>query len=82
MLSSSTQASLSGRFGNSEYGKSKLAGEELFLNTLKRMILKHMSIDSQILWVIVDLNITVRYQHFVGRLLTMKNSLLMIEIQN
>ena len=30
MLSSSLQASLSGRFGNSEYGKSKLAGEELF----------------------------------------------------
>ena len=30
MLSSSTQASLSGRFGNSEYGRSKLAGEELF----------------------------------------------------
>lgn len=31
MLSSSAQASLTGRFGNSEYGKSKLAGEELFL---------------------------------------------------
>ena len=30
MLSSSIQASLAGRFGNSEYGKSKLAGEELF----------------------------------------------------
>ena len=30
MLSSSTQASLSGRFAGSEYGKSKLAGEELF----------------------------------------------------
>lgn len=30
MLSSSVQASLTGRFGNSEYGKSKLAGEELF----------------------------------------------------
>jgi UDP-2-acetamido-2,6-beta-L-arabino-hexul-4-ose reductase len=30
MLSSSTQASLSGRFEGSEYGKSKLAGEELF----------------------------------------------------
>ena len=35
MLSSSTQASLSGRFGNSEYGKSKLAGEELFFNYAK-----------------------------------------------
>ena len=30
MLSSSIQASLAGRFGKSEYGKSKLAGEELF----------------------------------------------------
>lgn len=31
MLSSSSQASLSGRFGNSEYGQSKRAGEDLFL---------------------------------------------------
>ena len=30
MLASSTQASLCGRFANSEYGKSKRAGEELF----------------------------------------------------
>ena len=30
MLSSSIQATLAGRFGSSEYGKSKLAGEELF----------------------------------------------------
>lgn len=30
MLSSSVQATLAGRFGTSEYGKSKLAGEELF----------------------------------------------------
>lgn len=30
MLSSSIQASLEGRFSDSEYGKSKLAGEELF----------------------------------------------------
>ncbi len=30
MLSSSVQATLSGRFGNSEYGRSKLAGENLF----------------------------------------------------
>ena len=30
MLSSSIQATLAGRFGNSEYGRSKLAGEELF----------------------------------------------------
>lgn len=30
MLASSSQASLEGRFANSDYGKSKLAGEELF----------------------------------------------------
>lgn len=32
MFSSSAQASLTGRFGNSEYGRSKKAGEDLFLN--------------------------------------------------
>ena len=32
MVSSSIQASLSGRFENSEYGKSKLAGEDLFFD--------------------------------------------------
>lgn len=35
MLSSSTQASLTGRFGNSEYGTSKKAGEELFFDYAK-----------------------------------------------
>jgi len=35
MLSSSQQASLTGRFGNSEYGRSKKAGEELFLDYAK-----------------------------------------------
>ena len=30
MLSFSIQATLAGRFGNSEYGRSKKAGEELF----------------------------------------------------
>ena len=30
MLSSSIQATLIGRYGESDYGKSKLAGEELF----------------------------------------------------
>lgn len=35
MLSSSIQATLMGRFGTSEYGKSKLAGEELFFNYAK-----------------------------------------------
>ena len=32
MLSSSIQATLIGRYGESDYGKSKLAGEELFLD--------------------------------------------------
>ena len=32
VLSSSQQASLTGRFGNSEYGRSKKAGEDLFLD--------------------------------------------------
>lgn len=35
MLSSSIQASLIGRFANSDYGKSKLAGEELFFTYSK-----------------------------------------------
>lgn len=35
MLSSSIQATLAGRFGTSEYGKSKLAGEELFFKYAK-----------------------------------------------
>lgn len=36
MLASSAQASLEGRFANSKYGKSKLAGEELFRAHSKR----------------------------------------------
>ena len=36
MLSSSIQATLAGRFGSSEYGKSKLAGEELFFDYGKK----------------------------------------------
>lgn len=35
MLSSSIQATLAGRFGNSEYGRSKRAGEELFFDYSK-----------------------------------------------
>lgn len=35
MLSSSIQATLIGRYGDSEYGKSKLAGEELFFDYSK-----------------------------------------------
>ena len=40
MLSSSQQASLTGRFGNSEYGRSKKAGEDLFLD-YERDFLRH-----------------------------------------
>ncbi|MCI5745132.1 MAG: NAD-dependent epimerase/dehydratase family protein, partial [Erysipelotrichaceae bacterium] len=36
MLSSSIQATLAGRFGTSEYGKSKKAGEELFFDYAKQ----------------------------------------------
>ena len=36
MLSSSIQATLSGRFGDSEYGRSKKAGEDLFFNYSER----------------------------------------------
>ena len=39
MLSSSQQASLTGRFGNSEYGRSKKAGEDLFLDYEKEFLL-------------------------------------------
>ena len=35
MLSSSVQATLAGRFGNSQYGRSKKAGEELFFDYAK-----------------------------------------------
>ena len=38
MLSSSQQASLTGRFGNSEYGRSKKAGEDLFLDYEKEFL--------------------------------------------
>lgn len=37
MLSSSIQATLSGRFGDSEYGRSKKAGEELFFSYAEEM---------------------------------------------
>ena len=36
MLSSSIQATLAGRFGNSEYGRSKKAGEELFFQYARK----------------------------------------------
>ena len=36
MISSSTQATLEGRFANSEYGKSKRAGENLMFDYAKK----------------------------------------------
>ena len=41
MLSSSQQASLTGRFGNSEYGRSKKAGEDLFLDYERNFLKGH-----------------------------------------
>ena len=40
MLSSSIQATLAGRFGNSEYGRSKKAGEELFFEYGNEVVAK------------------------------------------
>ena len=44
MLSSSVQATLAGRFGNSEYGRSKKAGKKYFLNIAKKLERLYMSI--------------------------------------
>lgn len=48
MLSSSIQATLIGRYGQSDYGKSKLAGENLFLIIVKKQELKFWYIVYQI----------------------------------
>ena len=48
MLSSSIQATLAGRFGNSEYGRSKKAGEELFLSMQMKRELRLLYIVSLI----------------------------------
>lgn len=47
MLSSSQQASLTGRFGNSEYGRSKKAGEDLFLDYERDFLTSKNSKDSK-----------------------------------
>lgn len=61
MLSSSIQATLLGRYAGSDYGKSKLAGEELFLIMLEIMVVRYMFIVSLIYLVNgVDLIITVQ----------------------
>ena len=46
MLSSSQQASLTGRFGNSEYGRSKKAGEDLFLEYEKNFLLDNSQLST------------------------------------
>ena len=46
MLSSSQQASLTGRFGNSEYGRSKKAGEDLFLEYEKSFLLENSKLSN------------------------------------
>lgn len=45
MLSSSVQATLTGRFGNSEYGRSKKQVKNCSLNMEKKRVLPCMSID-------------------------------------
>ena len=46
MLSSSQQASLTGRFGNSEYGRSKKAGEDLFLKYEREFLTTNLTNDT------------------------------------
>ena len=46
MLSSSQQASLAGRFGNSEYGRSKKAGEDLFLDYEREFLTTNFTNDA------------------------------------
>lgn len=48
MLSSSIQASLIGRYGQSDYGKSKLAGEKLFFDYANKQVPRYLSIASRI----------------------------------
>ena len=80
MLSSSIQATLCGRFGNSEYGRSKLAGEELLFNygriTTESYVYRFQLMD------IPDLNTIQLFPHSAGQLRTMKNSLLTIGLLN
>ena len=74
MLSSSIQATLSGRFGDSEYGRSKKAGEGFFLCMQKIMVLRWPFIVFLILWDIPDRNTTLRCQHFAGLWQMMRSS--------
>lgn len=66
MLSSSIQATLSGRFGDSEYGRSKLAGEQLFLTMERKRERRLLSIVFRILWGIADQIIIPQYRLFAG----------------
>ena len=63
MLSSSIQATLLGRYAGSDYGKSKLAGEELFLIIVKKLEVKFLyTVFQTCLENGVDQTITVQLQ--------------------
>ena len=66
MLSSSVQATLAGRFGNSEYGRSKKAGEELFFQYGEETGHLSMFIAFRISWGTADRSITVQSLPFAG----------------
>lgn len=82
MLSSSIQATLAGRFGNSEYGRSKKAGEELFFDYAKETGAKVAVYRFPNLRDRADRSITVRSAPSAGQLQTMNRSLSMIEVPN
>lgn len=70
MLSSSIQATLIGRYGTSDYGKSKLAGEELFFDYSKETGSKVL-VYRLLIYLVngVDLITIVLLLHFVTTLL-------------
>ena len=74
MLSSSIQATLVGRFGNLEYGRSKKTGEELFFEYAKDNDVKVAVYRFPNLMGHSRPNITLRYLHFLRQLQMMKNS--------
>lgn len=63
MLSSSIQATLIGRY-DGEYGRSKLAGEELSGNMPQKQEQRSQYIGFLTLWVIQDQSTILLYQHF------------------
>ena len=59
MLSSSIQATLSGRFGDSEYGRSKKAGEELFFDYANETGQKVLYITERAVFKLIDGKLTL-----------------------